>query len=491
MKALLLFLAGIFSIASFAQDGSLDTSFGNNGYAITDFFGSSDRGSAIGVQNNGRIVVYGFASHQGGGFSYALAGYLPNGTLDPTFGTDGLVTTQIGDYYLEYFNSLHIQPDQKIITSTTFFENSEVGFLLVRYLQNGDLDNSFGIDGIVKTNYDENYLSDTALLPDNKILAVGSAKDGSDNSILFVKYLPDGSLDTSFGTNGSIKHFVNNELFKVFGIKVQSDGKIVVPYRTEENSVKKFQVARFLPNGVLDPDFGMAGIVEIESSSEVFHSAITVQDDEKILISLRKQFGTSIKRLLPNGETDVAFGNNGTVVIENDLFTALKFLLQPDNRIIVFGITRGFEPDFNHTYRLNPDGSLDYSFGTNGFTALGFEGADIAYQQDGKLVIAGNTFFYSGIGESFTVARLNNGPLSIDEFEKNQITVYPNPSNGIFTIERELFSEREPYQITDITGKIIAKGELAEKQTQIDLSAAQSGVYFLKTSSGVFRLLKE
>jgi hypothetical protein len=59
----------------------------------------------------------------------------------------------------------------------------------------------------------------------------------------------------------------------------------------------------------------------------------------------------------------------------------------------------------------------------------------------------------------------------------------------MFTIERG-FSEMDTYQITDITGKIISQGELAEKQTQINFSAAQSGVYFLKTSHGIFRLLK-
>ncbi|HET8804098.1 MAG TPA: T9SS type A sorting domain-containing protein, partial [Aequorivita sp.] len=209
----------------------------------------------------------------------------------------------------------------------------------------------------------------------------------------------------------------------------------------------------------------------------------------KILTSIRNQLGTSIIRLLPNGDFDTSFGNNGTVEIESDIFTCFKILTQTDEKIIVFGVTFGFEPDFNRTYRLNPDGSLDNTFGTNGYTALYFEGADIAFQEDGKLLVAGNTFFYGSSGENFVIARLNNDSLGIYEFEKNRITIYPNPSNGIFTIERE-FSETSNYQITDITGKTIASGELGDKQTQIDLSSAQSGVYFLRTSNGVFRLLK-
>jgi hypothetical protein len=88
------------------------------------------------------------------------------------------------------------------------------------------------------------------------------------------------------------------------------------------------------------------------------------------------------------------------------------------------------------------------------------------------------------------VARFNNSQLSIPELDIQNVIIYPNPSKGIFTIEHELFSETEAYQITDITGKNIANGELSDKDNQIDLSSAQSGVYFLKTSSGVWRLVK-
>jgi hypothetical protein len=73
--------------------------------------------------------------------------------------------------------------------------------------------------------------------------------------------------------------------------------------------------------------------------------------------------------------------------------------------------------------------------------------------------------------------------------ENRKTTIYPNPSNGVFTIEHKFF-EPMAYQITDITGKKIALGELNDTQTQIDLSSAQSGVYFLKISNGIFRLLK-
>ena len=110
-------------------------------------------------------------------------------------------------------------------------------------------------------------------------------------------------------------------------------------------------------------------------------------------------------------------------------------------------------------------------------------------QTDGKIVGAGITAPLSG-PQNILVARFNNSQLSVPNFKNQKTTIYPNPSNGIFTIERELFSENEQYEITDIAGKTIASGELTEKQSQLNLTAAQSGVYFLKTSNSIFRLLK-
>jgi len=285
---------------------------------------------------------------------------------------------------------------------------------------------------------------------------------------------------------------IESETLKVFEIKTQDDGKILVPYFTVENFVNKFKLNRYLPNGNLDTTFGNGGIVEMDSSGELFITTLTLQPDGKILQSFKEggQQTVKIRRLLSNGILDTSFGTEGMLQIYNDMLIVFKILVEDDGDIVVFGPTFGFEPDNNHTYRFSPDGTLDTTFGTNGFTGLGFEGADIAFQANGKILITGNTFFYGGSGESFVVARLNNGSLSVSEFEKNSFKIYPNPSNGIFTIERELFSEKTPYQITDITGKIISTGELTEKQSKLNLSSLQSGVYFLKTSNSVFRLLK-
>src|SRR5690606_21107450 len=86
--------------------------------------------------------------------------------------------------------------------------------------------------------------------------------------------------------------------------------------------------------------------------------------------------------------------------------------------------------------------------------------------------------------------RYNNDALETEEFFQTKFSVYPNPFSGIFNVVRASNSENDSYDIFDIMGKIIGKGQLIDTETQIDLSSAQSGVYFLKTNNGVFRLLK-
>ena len=194
-----------------------------------------------------------------------------------------------------------------------------------------------------------------------------------------------------------------------------------------------------------------------------------------------------IFRYLPDGSFDASFGNNGYINPNRNNFIISG--IEENQRLLVFGeLTDFFEgggPFFINRYHLG--GHLDTGFN---FTINSSEYfvSSMLIQQDGKIVCLASTAWYNG-QEDIIIERRVNDPLSSPEFQNKRTTIYPNPSNGIFTIERE-FPETSEYQITDIIGKIIASGELTEKQSKLNLSSVQSGVYFLKTSSSVFRLLK-
>lgn len=172
-------------------DGDLDPTFGVGGLVITDF-GGFDANSRVGVhiQADGKIVV--FSNTTAGGnlsnlFNFALARYLPNGSLDNTFGNNGLVITDFGGN--EFSGDIAIQADGRIVVAG---RNK-----LVRYNTNGSLDTSFGINGEVNTSVDA---FDVLIQPDQLILTSG---DLGGNFVL-ARYLPNGNLDNTFGTNGIV-----------------------------------------------------------------------------------------------------------------------------------------------------------------------------------------------------------------------------------------------------------------------------------------------
>ena len=139
-------------------------------------------------------------------------------------------------------------------------------------------------------------------------------------------------------------------------------------------------------------------------------------------------------------------------------------------------------------------GSLDNTFGSGGklTTAIGSsddEGYSVAIQSDGKILVAG----YSGDGtnDDFALVRYNGGSTGISENSNDALfSVEPNPTTGMFTIELAT-QKNVPYEVTDISGKMLHKGILTEKRTTIDLSKNEAGVYLLKIDGQSIRSIKK
>jgi uncharacterized delta-60 repeat protein len=253
--------------------GDLDTSFGDDGKVFTDF-GSDSSGTAhaIALQPDGKIVVAGGGYH-GSGSDFALARYLPNGTLDASFGSTGQVLTDLGSSSLDTALDLVLQSDGKIVVAGYVYAYLSSDFALValaRYLPNGTLDASFGSNGKVLTD-SSGKAHAIALQPDGKIVVAGERliiadEDHYLSDFALARYLPNGTLDASFGSNGKVLTDFGSE---AFAIALQPDGKIVVA----GYSGGDFALARYGPNGTLDPTFGGDGKVLTDFGSGSFDLA--------------------------------------------------------------------------------------------------------------------------------------------------------------------------------------------------------------------------
>jgi uncharacterized delta-60 repeat protein len=268
-----------FAVLRFNPNGTLDTSFNGTGRIITSVNSSRDYAHSVAIQADGKIVV---AGSSGANDDFALVRYNPNGSLDTTFNATGKVITPVGGGA----GSVVIQSDGKIIAA-----GNSGNFTLVRYNPNGSLDSTFNGTGIVTTSVGDSNsgASSVAIQTDGKIVAVGSGNNGSNTNFAVVRYNPNGSLDTSFGSIGKILIPIGNSDSAAYSIAIQSDGKVVaVGYSGNGNTGSDFAVARLNPNGSLDTTFGGTGkiITPIVNQDFIsFATAVAIQADGKIVVA--------------------------------------------------------------------------------------------------------------------------------------------------------------------------------------------------------------
>jgi uncharacterized delta-60 repeat protein len=422
-------LALCFNHAVHAAPGELDRSFSADGAVLTDFGGFEDA-SAVVVQPDGKLVAAGTA-FVGGNRDFALARYHPDGRLDTSFGSGGLVLTDFGDWTDDGAASLAIQPDGKLVAAG--FSNAgrpgDFDFALARYNPDGGLDTSFGVGGKLRTFFGGNSEGADALViqPDGKIVAAGFSDGGSpgDSDFALARYNPDGRLDTSFGFGGTLRTSFGGDSESAKALVIQPDGKLVAAGFSNGGGADDFDfaVARYNPDGSLDPSFGGGGFRTFLGGSSEGANALVVQADGKLVAAGFSNaggpgdFDFALVRYLPNGSLDMGFGFGGTLrtFFGGDSEGANALVIQTDGKLIAAGFSNGAGPnDFDFAVaRYNFDGSLDTSFddgiGANGGfrTFLGggnFEGAEaLAIQPDGKLVAAG--FSNSGGDDDFALTR--------------------------------------------------------------------------------------
>lgn len=493
MYKIILFLIGILSLSSFAQDGYLDYSFGDDGIVITDLNDSHDYGWAVVQQADQKLVVSGSTSLNFLDFHPFLIRYMPDGSVDTSFGTDGKVIANHGNGYNGY-EYLYVDNQQNLIAAGNMVQGSTYLFIIVKYLENGDLNTAFGDNGVLTIPH--KYAAMTFLDDESMLLL----RFSGNNEITINRYLSNGVLDTNFGVDGAAISNFDGDTFVGREMKVDTDNNVYF-VGTRDNAMNAdIILMKFNSNGYLDTDFGDNGTasknIDAMNPANFSSASIDFTNDNKIVIAgscgaCVDEFNPVLRpyflKYLNNGEPDISFGNNGTVLLPISGFHISQLLLQENQRMLVTGrILDCFEGSVYAVSRYHADGFEDNSFRGEGAS---FEYYNSVLQEDGKIVSVGNTHWYDG-QEDIIVLRHNNTVLSLPDFASQKAVVYPNPSSGIFTIEHDAYLENEPYQITDSMGRIIAKGELVNQQTQINLNGVASGVYFLKTSKNTFRLLK-
>lgn len=316
------------------------------------------------------------------------------GDLDSTFGGDGIVRTDVGS--ASAANNLVLQPDGKIVVAGSPLFGGNM--TLARYLPYGSLDSSFGSGGIVVG--PPGTANAVAFQTDGKIVVAGS---GANFTFTLARFLPDGSPDPTFGTNG----VASGPSGTIQAIALQPDGDTVAAGYGAAGGPgfgpDSFVLARFNPFGVLDTSFGASGVVRTQIGDESHANDLVLQPDGMIVAAGDSTISPSqtpyamiaLARYRFDGTLDGAFGTNGTSIgpPSSGVFsaTASGLALQPDGKLVAAGRIANRVG----VARFRPDGSLDTAFGANGVTAPPASsenlstGRDVAVQSNGAIVVAG------------------------------------------------------------------------------------------------------
>ena len=398
--------------------GDLDPSFGMAGTVTTPLQGAlASQGQAAGVQSDGKIVLAGSVFNPLT-LGWGLARYTPDGILDSGFGNRGTVITTFapaiaGNTYNEA-TAVAIQGDGRIIVAghvilSALPNSSYLG--LARYNPDGSLDVSFGTAGTVVSSIHA-LIPDMALQPDGRIVVSFLATALNQDQL--VRFNSDGSLDSTFGAGGVVT--LPFSAGRSPRLSIQPDGRIIAVGWVGTQNSASFAVARYDTNGNLDASFGTGGVVTTKFATDSFDaaSAIVIQPDLKIVVggSSSPPAGTTsfaLARYNSDGSLDTSFGSGGKLLTSGFALSIPSHLaLQSDGAIVAAGGSISVSPPdtfflFFNVARFSPSGMLDTSFGTQGkVTGSSFEPGDGA----SVVLVDGSRIVLAGqTGDSLTDSR--------------------------------------------------------------------------------------
>ena len=487
---LLLFLVNILNSQSYI----LDSTYGTQGYKFNDNYLLNPKG----LLKLNQSYFY-FSTNEISKTNY-------NGSLDLSYGVNGLIT-------LNNSNETFTINGGKIINNSIYLfgkiinanNSTEDGFVL-KISENGIFDAAFGLNGISKVNLGDNEnIFDFCIDNSGKLFCTAKKTNSSTSKIVTFKFLSNGSIDTSFGTNSFKEHIFNsitpsypdvNNIIKI------SDGYLLIGktlHAVGSGYSSNIVIAKIDENGDYITSFATNGIKLINLSTG--SGSYSIKDaqliNSNLYLNIFEAFSfTSQYRYLR--KIDI---NNFQTIFNIPIYYESNYKLDANENIYVVGINRcnigpctrafmlkKFDSTGNVDTNFAQGGSYIYSFPS--LTANDFQSSVFNFEEDGKIVIGGYAFrnYYDAnnvvVGPFYGLSsiRIEQGLLNSDIFNSaSNFKIYPNPSDEIIYINNENLKPIDQIIIYDVIGKKVFESNKDLKE--INIKELQSGMYFVKINS--------
>jgi uncharacterized delta-60 repeat protein len=443
-------VAGVFLLLSFSSLSfafiELAPNFGTNQgvtRTVIDPSGNTENEAyAVALYDNGEIVVAGLqATKKGIDIHLVLVKYDVNGLLDTSFGQDGLVISnvKIPDSWPV---ALLIQNNEKILVAG--IDESKQA-LLARYNFDGTLDMSFGVEGVASLSAvaASSEVTQILELADGNIIVVGEYDDDVEGAFL-VRLTPNGIIDPSFADAGIRRDLFMARYSDALDVVELDNGRLMVLAEAAGNDRRSNALlVRYTSDGLIDVSFADSGIQTVSfytGEHDIEPFSLRQQKDGKLLIVV--YFETSsellgaVARLLPNGELDMSFANNGVFLTselgEYSIYDAIEL---NDGSYLVFGnIILPGKLELS-AFILTQDGNINVNIGTNGLVTFPERVGEVGGY--GRIAFENGSYFLAGrIEDDFNLIKIISPEPSVISFEQSNITISESSNELTVSIVR-------------------------------------------------------
>ncbi len=479
------------------QAGDIDVNWATNGWLMDDHVANEGEiFTSIKKISNDRFIMAGYSNDAN--MNMLLAMYNSDGTLDVSFGNQGVTTIDVSIGANDASFDIVELWDGKILVAGSTTGAQSVELVVLRLLADGQIDNSFGTAGQVR--YDAgpgswSIPSTIAVSGSNNIFIGASIFTGASSDFSVIKLTQGGGFAANFGTNGIATIVENSSDDDIKAMHITASEEVIFVGNIDFGATQSGVVAKLDVNGDLDVTFNTIGFVEYDNSTMNYFNDLIVDDMGGIIVAGHEGSGDNVDGLIikyiSDGSLDLPFGTNGKIVMDIGATNGIYYnqiAEKADGNYIVTGQAYGQSMNQIHAFGFDPTGESDCEMNCAGvyhdftISVASMEQTLLEVMNDGSVLTGGYLTSQDFTGENmFLVKLLTDVQLAdVNNFGGGaNILLYPNPTSNNFTIDGVNASDVLNVTLMDMNGRILQTWNGAASSSY-ELNNVSTGNYIVQ-----------